>query len=274
MRERDDGSDSDRRCVGDFDRGVCEEDSDFAVDSSGSSAEEPFVDANVSTMQSFDDFKYTYVSSSASPHVKGHHNLDAAGTSSRTKIHPRFLSEIDNVLLGGSGPFAVLTSLTLAYSKTPRVLEELPTRGQIRSWRVTVMRSNAGTNISVEDQNKTLVLDIFEHCFKDAADLDQMSLGLIVTLRRTFYNVVASMNGQGTDVASSADGRTSSITSTAAHSFRPWVYMFVRSESEVSYVKMSEAVKKYAHVFFGRDLQLLFGSIDRRDAILNAYCFI
>ncbi|RHY03611.1 hypothetical protein DYB25_010996 [Aphanomyces astaci] len=293
--ERGDGSDSDRRHVGDFDGGVCEEDSDFAVDSSGSSAEGSSVDETVSTvrgdyvcvkkcrsigdahveMQSFDDFKYTYLSSSTSPHgpkpmyrctshaecpvrvrlaphgttvsveVKGHHNLDAAVTSSRTKIHPRFLPEIDNMLLGGSGPLTVLTSLTLAYSKTPRVLEELPTRGQIRSRRVTVMRSNAGTksvstfagirswsssrlcqtkeeffkprlvrserscyvdSISVEDQNKILVLDIFEHSFKDAAGLDQMSLGLIVTSRRVFYNVVASMDGQGTDVASSADG--------------------------------------------------------------------
>ncbi|RHY66705.1 hypothetical protein DYB38_013648 [Aphanomyces astaci] len=261
--ERGDGSDSDRRHVGDFDGGVCEEDSDFAVDSSGSSAEGSSVDETVSTvrgdyvcvkkcrsigdayveMQSFDDFKYTYLSSSTSPHgpkpmyrctshaecpvlvrlaphgttvsveVKGHHNLDAAVTSSRTKIHPRFLPEIDNMLLGGSGPLAVLTLLTLAYSKTPRVLEELLTRGQIRSRRVTVMRSNAGTksvstfagirswsssllcqtkeaffkprlvrserscyvdSISVEDQNKTLVLDIFEHSFKDAAGLDQM----------------------------------------------------------------------------------------------------
>ncbi|RQM20044.1 hypothetical protein B5M09_012373 [Aphanomyces astaci] len=151
--ERGDGSDSDRGHVGDFEGGVCEEDSDFAVDSSGSSAEGSSVkcrsigDAHVE-MQSFDDFKYTYLSSSTSPHgpkpmyrctshtecpvrvrlaphgttvsveVKGHHNLDAPVTSSRTKIHPRFLPEIDNLLLGGSGPLAVLTSLTLAYSKT------------------------------------------------------------------------------------------------------------------------------------------------------------
>ncbi|RHY76221.1 hypothetical protein DYB30_013318 [Aphanomyces astaci] len=86
--ERGDGSDSDHRHVGDFDGGVCEEDSDFAVDSSGSSAEGSSVDETVSTvrgdyvcvkkcrsigdayveMQSFDDFKYTYLSSSTSPH--------------------------------------------------------------------------------------------------------------------------------------------------------------------------------------------------------------
>lgn len=56
-----------------------------------------------------------------------------------------------------------------------------------------------------------------------------------------------------------------------AKTFLPWVYMFVRTEHQAAYTAMFQTVREYAQQLFGLDLQLSFGSLDRSQAIANAF---
>ncbi|OWZ20499.1 hypothetical protein PHMEG_0005077 [Phytophthora megakarya] len=53
--------------------------------------------------------------------------------------------------------------------------------------------------------------------------------------------------------------------------FVPWLYMFVRTESEVAYKAMFLTAKRFALRFFGINMELKFGSIDCTASIANAF---
>ncbi|GMF49488.1 unnamed protein product [Phytophthora fragariaefolia] len=115
-------------------------------------------------------------------------------------------------------------------------------------------------------QCELLVLDAF--CTGEMGTKDE-SLGVVISFRRLFRNVPAAIRGQhDTGVLAVIDGTykihaggwtlidlgtccVGNGNSGYNHTFVPWVYFFVRSETSVAYQKLFECVKIRTREFFG-----------------------
>lgn len=100
---------------------------------------------------------------------------------------------------------------------------------------------------NVAEMNAPIVLDDFEHTFSDG-DRQVYSMGMIITTRALFSNVRRAVCDQGTDLVLSTDGTyrihfggwtlvdcggisVEMTDSGFVQRFRPWLYMFVRTDS-------------------------------------------
>lgn len=161
----------------------------------------------------------------------------------------------------------------------------------MRNWTALKICQDHVTYHSVDENNVTgmnslIALDGFEHTCSDV-DRQVASMGMIVTTRALFTNVRQAVRDQGSELVMSTDGTYSihfggwtlvdcgGISVEIADSgfvqrFRPWLYMFVRTESTFAYEQFFRALVKYAKVFYDVDVCVRSASIDHSDAIASA----
>ncbi|GMF31522.1 unnamed protein product [Phytophthora lilii] len=110
------------------------------------------------------------------------------------------------------------------------------------------------------------------------------TLGLIFTSRALFGNVKKAVEAQGTSLTMSTDGtyRIHCLgwtlvdaggisveweTTEHVHRFRPWLYMFVRTECSLAYERMFATLVTCAKPFFDINVKVATCSIDHSSAI-------
>ncbi|OWY96033.1 hypothetical protein PHMEG_00033805 [Phytophthora megakarya] len=134
--------------------------------------------------------------------------------------------------------------------------------------------------------NAMIVLDEFEH-MTAVGSLQVASMGVVVTTRALFRNVRQAVQDQESNLVMSTDGTyrihfggwtlvdcggisVEMTESGFVQRFRPWLYMFVRTESIPAYEHLFKSLVKYATVFFNVDVSVSSASIDHSDAIASA----
>jgi hypothetical protein len=115
-----------------------------------------------------------------------------------------------------------------------------------------------------------------------------LSFGIIVTSRRVFRFVMASVTSQGDELVCATDdtyklhfggwtlvdcGSEAVVWTRGSfiHQFVPCAYMFVRSETTAAYVQMFQVIRQQALDFFGVDVNVAYGSLDHSEAIASAF---
>ncbi|GMF11859.1 unnamed protein product [Phytophthora lilii] len=163
-------------------------------------------------------------------------------------------SEIDSLLQLGMGAGRIRNLLMHKYSNDPELLKRIPKRFQ-------------------------------DYVFE--GDKEIPTLGLIFTSRALFGNVKKAVEAQGTSLAMSTDGtyRIHCLgwtlvdaggiaveweTTEHVHRFRPWLYMFVRTECSLAYERMFATLVTCAKRFFDINVKVATCSIDHSSAIASA----
>jgi hypothetical protein len=136
-----------------------------------------------------------------------------------------------------------------------------------------------------EYQNDLLILD----CFNVRGGDEEDAIGFVCTSRKLFRNIPAALRAQSeSGVLGVTDGTykihfggwtllsfgTATLFFKARkfqHSFVPWAFMFVRSESTASYTAMFSSVVLRCEQFFEMPLVISFGSLDRATPIAKAF---
>ncbi|GMF42823.1 unnamed protein product [Phytophthora fragariaefolia] len=161
----------------------------------------------------------------------------------------------------------------------------------LRNWTCTKLCQTHAEFVGVDpdnvaDTNDLIVLDEFEHLV--TVNLAAVaSLGIIFTSRALFRNVQHAGRDQGDNLVLSTDGTYRihfggwtlvdcggiSVERSGAgyvQRFRPWLYMFVRTECTPAYEHMFNALVKYASTSWGVKVEVRSASIDHADAITSA----
>ncbi|KAE8966064.1 hypothetical protein PR002_g28483 [Phytophthora rubi] len=165
----------------------------------------------------------------------------------------------------------------------------------LQNWAARKMCQDAETfrtadESNMADMNAMIILDEFEHTSTDGGK-EIESMGIIVTTRALFSNVRQAVQDQGPDLVMSTDGTyrlhfggwtlvdcggisVETSSSGFVQRFRPWLYMFVRTECTYAYQRMFAALVKYASLFYGVDVSVRSASIDHSDAIASALAIV
>ncbi|KAE8957390.1 hypothetical protein PF011_g31162 [Phytophthora fragariae] len=165
----------------------------------------------------------------------------------------------------------------------------------LQNWAARKMCQDAetfrtGDESNMADMNAMIILDEFEHTSTDGGK-EIESMGIIVTTRALFSNVRQAVQDQGPDFVMSTDGTyrlhfggwtlvdcggilVETSSSGFVQRFRPWLYMFVRTECTYAYQTMFAALVKYASLFYGVDVSVRSASIDHSDAIASALAIV
>ncbi|KAG1690606.1 hypothetical protein DVH05_027957 [Phytophthora capsici] len=145
----------------------------------------------------------------------------------------------------------------------------------LRNWSALRMCQDRATFLSVDvdnfsDMNSMIVLHDFEHTVI-VNEQPVESMGVIVTTRALFKNICRAVQDQGSTLVMSTDGTYKfhfggwtlvdcggiSVESTDVgfvHRFRPWLYIFVRTESQFAYEQLFRTLVKYAREFYDIDI--------------------
>ncbi|GMF33043.1 unnamed protein product [Phytophthora lilii] len=134
--------------------------------------------------------------------------------------------------------------------------------------------------------NELIVLERIQDYFTEG-DKEIPTLGLIFTSQALFGNVKKAVEAQGTSLAMSTDGtyRIHCLgwtlvdaggisveweTTEHVHRFRPWLYMFVRTECSLAYERMFATLVTCAKRFFDINVKVATCRIDHSSAIASA----
>ncbi|OWZ16350.1 hypothetical protein PHMEG_0009870 [Phytophthora megakarya] len=127
------------------------------------------------------------------------------------------------------------------------------------------------------------------HIFHEKLENDELSLGIVVTSRRLFRNILLARVGHRHHGISSVTDGTYRLAVNQwtlnvlgcygveytkdeyTHHFYPFAYMFVRNESARAYDELFRIVKEKSKMFFNYALKLQFGTMDHTDCIATAY---
>ncbi|ETP31438.1 hypothetical protein F442_19699, partial [Phytophthora nicotianae P10297] len=161
----------------------------------------------------------------------------------------------------------------------------------MRSWTCSRLCQNREEFFRVDETNAAemnamIVLDEFEHSVV-VNGISMPCVGMVVTSRALFQNIRRAVRDQDGTVVLSTDGTYRihfggwtlvdcggiSIETTGpsyVQRFRPWLYMFVRTDSTQAYERMFCALVKYTKMFFDVDVDIRSASIDHSDAIASA----
>ncbi|EGZ13596.1 hypothetical protein PHYSODRAFT_335356 [Phytophthora sojae] len=144
-------------------------------------------------------------------------------------------------------------------------------------------------NKSRQFQHGVIVLECFEHDFIDQDGKAVKSFGLILTSRHMLLNIPKAYEcQQDIGVLGATDGTyklhfggwtlvdfgtytTHYSRKQYSKTFVPWMYMFVKTEHQTAYATLFRTAKHFARLFFGVDLALAYGSLDRTQGIANAF---
>ncbi|ETI33435.1 hypothetical protein F443_19892 [Phytophthora nicotianae P1569] len=217
----------------------------------------------------------------------------------RRGIHISLREDVDSLLKMGWGATRLRTLLQHRYIDHPRMSTNIPTVRQIENRRAYLVRScNATWEItnhvtfnawasdrmcttredfmSVTDDgdaemDSRIILDSF--VIGGGSEGDPTSFGIIVSSRRVFRNVLASVRGQPGELSCATDGtyklhfagwvivdcgseHVAWSRGSFAHKFVPWAYMFVRSESKEAYTRLFCVIRERARTFFDIDVDV------------------
>ncbi|KAK1947591.1 hypothetical protein P3T76_001601 [Phytophthora citrophthora] len=218
----------------------------------------------------------------------GEHTTEVLPTA-KTGINPLLKRESDDLLRGGAGGQKARKLLGERYAKNVMLDAILPTEKQLTNRKAYLKRKAAGqfdaetdessfSTQPAEFRHELIVLRSFEHAVDAQDENGAKSFGVVVSSRTCFRNILYAHQGQSTDGVlggwSLVDFGTYTTHFTRrkySKTFVPWLYMFVRTESEVAYKGMFLTAKRFARLFFGIDLELKFGSIDCTASIANAF---
>nr|KAE8941128.1 hypothetical protein PF009_g9076 [Phytophthora fragariae] len=126
--------------------------------------------------------------------------------------------------------------------------------------------SDATVVMEYSEGEDSLVVVASDNNGGDRGGNDSRLEGVVVGNTRDEVDDVGNGQDEGVDVR---DGRAS-IGGEVEDRFRPWLYMFVRTESTFAFERLFRALFKYARNFFGVEVAVSSASIDHADGIASA----
>ncbi|KAE9328265.1 hypothetical protein PF001_g1514 [Phytophthora fragariae] len=131
--------------------------------------------------------------------------------------------------------------------------------------------SDATVVMEYSEGEDSLVVVASDNNGGDRGGNDSRLEGVVVGNTRDEVDDVGNGQDEGVDVRdgrASIGGEVEDVPSMSR--FRPWLYMFVRTESTFAFERLFRALFKYARNFFGVEVAVSSASIDHADGIASA----